>query len=651
MNADHIARTLGDGRERQTGTGFRTFCPVHEADGGGHSPSLDIDVKDGRVLLKCRTGCEQSAIVNALRDRGLWSNGNGASAGSAITRYEIRDLAGALKAVHVRLDNPPSPKKMWWERDGKNGLGGQRVTALPLYATEHLKVLVDGTLVVVTEGEKACASLMKRGISSVGTVTGATGEGDLADDAALAPLLRFTLAVWPDADPQGSGHMRRLAQRLQALGNEPRWIDWQGPYKGADAADFAGSPEQLLQLIDSARPWSPEVPTANSEPIGASESLSGETEIEQADERVWPFQAAEDFLAEEDDDDRTDWIVEKIVAPASTTLLVSPRGLGKTMILHALAVSIAKGTLFVGRPVKQGRVALIDRDNPRRVVKNRLRRWGAAQSDRNFHVVTRGNGAHPLTRRKEWAAFPAEEYACVFVDSLGASTEGVDETEGGESSSAIAPLLDIASLGPAVVVLANTDKAGAKIRGSGVFSDRVDIIFEIRDVTGITFDPRKETWMECLPEAGEQAWLDKSKRRKQREVYRLAFFASKFRMAGEIDPFVLEIHVPAEGEWDVIDVTAQMEIEHDEAKRGLENSILNKRESAVDTLRQKIAEGAALSKTEAQEFLQKQGLKQKEARETLAASQLFTLEKEQTETGRGRPKSVLKLETTEEVRE
>jgi hypothetical protein len=30
-------------------------------------------LKDGRVLLKCRTGCEQSAIVNALRERSLWS--------------------------------------------------------------------------------------------------------------------------------------------------------------------------------------------------------------------------------------------------------------------------------------------------------------------------------------------------------------------------------------------------------------------------------------------------------------------------------------------------------------------------------------------------------------------------------------------------
>jgi hypothetical protein len=39
MNAEDIARTLGGGRERQTGTGWRTFCPVHEGDGGGHSPS------------------------------------------------------------------------------------------------------------------------------------------------------------------------------------------------------------------------------------------------------------------------------------------------------------------------------------------------------------------------------------------------------------------------------------------------------------------------------------------------------------------------------------------------------------------------------------------------------------------------------------
>jgi hypothetical protein len=364
---------------------------------------------------------------------------------------------------------------------------------------------------------------------------------------------------------------------------------------------------------------------------------------------VWKLQTAKDFLAEESTDNE-DWIVERILAPARVTFFVSPRGIGKTLVLHAILVAIARGLLFLGRAVRQMRVALIDRDNPRGEVKKRLGRWNAKDLE-NLLLVTREN-AFPLTDRERWAQFPAEEFGVIALDSFGSATEGVDEKEGGESGQAIAPLLDIAQRGPAVLVLANTDKGAFKIRGSGVISDRVDLLYEIRDLTGVTLDPRKETWMECLPEAGEQAWLDKSKRRKQREKYRLAFFPSKFRGAAEINPFVLEVCVPPEGEWDVIDVTDQVELEHDDAKRGFENSILNRRESAVDTLRQKITEGATVSKTEAQAFLQTQGLKQKEARETLdgALDSLFTLDKDaNTDAGRGKRKLILKLKNNEEV--
>jgi hypothetical protein len=43
-------------------------CPAHE-DG---SPSLSLTERDGRVLVHCHAGCEQTAVIDALRARGLW---------------------------------------------------------------------------------------------------------------------------------------------------------------------------------------------------------------------------------------------------------------------------------------------------------------------------------------------------------------------------------------------------------------------------------------------------------------------------------------------------------------------------------------------------------------------------------------------------
>ena len=46
-------------------------CPGHE----DREPSLSIrDADDGKVLVHCHAGCDQSAVINELRLRGLWED-------------------------------------------------------------------------------------------------------------------------------------------------------------------------------------------------------------------------------------------------------------------------------------------------------------------------------------------------------------------------------------------------------------------------------------------------------------------------------------------------------------------------------------------------------------------------------------------------
>lgn len=52
---------------RRSGNGWTAYCPVHEADGHRHHPSLSIGVgRDGRLLLHCHAGCDYGTIVAAL---------------------------------------------------------------------------------------------------------------------------------------------------------------------------------------------------------------------------------------------------------------------------------------------------------------------------------------------------------------------------------------------------------------------------------------------------------------------------------------------------------------------------------------------------------------------------------------------------------
>jgi hypothetical protein len=67
-----IAQALGHGRERHSNGTWRTFCPAHNDEGGGH-PSLDVNAKSGKVLLYCQTRhCPQKDIIAELKSRGLW---------------------------------------------------------------------------------------------------------------------------------------------------------------------------------------------------------------------------------------------------------------------------------------------------------------------------------------------------------------------------------------------------------------------------------------------------------------------------------------------------------------------------------------------------------------------------------------------------
>jgi putative DNA primase/helicase len=47
----------------------KCHCPAHP----DSTPSLSVNEKNGKVLVRCHAGCSQEAVIAALRQRGLWS--------------------------------------------------------------------------------------------------------------------------------------------------------------------------------------------------------------------------------------------------------------------------------------------------------------------------------------------------------------------------------------------------------------------------------------------------------------------------------------------------------------------------------------------------------------------------------------------------
>lgn len=82
------------------------------------------------------------------------------------------------------------------------------------------------------------------------------------------------------------------------------------------------------------------------------------------------------------------------------------------------------------------RILLIDRDNPRRIIRDRLRGFGADESLTTLKVISREN-APPLTNWRAWEQFPYADYDVIILDSMDSSAEGVGEQDSSKPSRAI----------------------------------------------------------------------------------------------------------------------------------------------------------------------------------------------------------------------
>lgn len=114
-NFAHAIAITFNTRPRRVGREWRVPCPVHEADGGVHKPSLAIWAKPSdRYAFKCMTGCSRESVRAALRERGIQVAGAGAASAAQVlaarTQEEMRRVDSLTKAKEaVAESHPPLP--------------------------------------------------------------------------------------------------------------------------------------------------------------------------------------------------------------------------------------------------------------------------------------------------------------------------------------------------------------------------------------------------------------------------------------------------------------------------------------------------------------------------------------------------------------
>ncbi|HEX7422873.1 MAG TPA: AAA family ATPase [Terriglobales bacterium] len=460
MTAAEIADALGGQRN---GDSWSVRCPAHD----DHDPSLSLTDRDGRVLLHCHAGCTQSAVIAALRERGLWPTPNGAHngkrgaapRGEIVAAYDYTDDRGELLFQVVRFE----PKDFCQRRpDGKGGWiwnlkGVDRV----LYRLPSVIAAVrDGRTVYVIEGEKDADTLAALGLCAT---TNPCGAGKWRDSHSNV-IRDADVVILPDNDAPGREHAEDVAKSLQGKALKVRVVNLPGLAEKGDVSDWfaAGHTlEELQSLVDATATW---VPSLTPAPTG-----------------TLVFTSVGDLLNEVDETDH--WLVDGILQAGGLGVVVGKPKAGKSTLARCLCKSVAEGSDWLGRKVEQGRVLYLALEEKRSQVRAHFRALGVS-ADAPLKIFCGATPEDGLAQLR--AALEESPAALVVLDPLFRFIKVKDGNDYAHMTNALDPVLRLArDFGPCVLVTHHTSKGDARADvdaplGSTAISGSVDTLLVIK---------------------------------------------------------------------------------------------------------------------------------------------------------------------------
>ncbi len=362
---------------RRNGDGFLAFCPKHEADGAGHSPSLSLKQDGDRVLLHCFGGCAPDAVLGALglHARDLFSDepkapttgakrAHDTELGPIVAVYDYTDEAGALLYQSCRY---AEPEKTFRQRrpDGSGGwIWKLNDVRRVLY---RLPELHQQSVAYIVEGEKDVAALAAIGLTATTNAGGANTWRDEYSQQLKQSGVKYVV-VLPDHDGPGEKHGEAVAASCAAAGLVVKAIHLPGlPAKG-DVSDWlaAGHTQaDLAALVSAAPAWTAAEP-AKSEPS-------------KAESVPFVLTAIGDLLAEPEE--TVDWLVDGLLTAGGVALMAAKPKVGKSTAARGLALAVARGDAWLGHPCAAGMVWYLAFEGRRRDVRGHFRQMGARSDD------------------------------------------------------------------------------------------------------------------------------------------------------------------------------------------------------------------------------------------------------------------------------
>ena len=419
--------------------------------------------------MHCHAGCSQQAVIEALRDRGLWypqqepaTNGHKPQAKPSVTTYRAYSAADGLPAgVHVRQDLPDGSKRVYWQ-----GLSCKISELLP-YRAELLERYPKAKL-LIAEGEATAETLQAELDPSAWLVLGSYGTSYDPVDEALRPLLGREVTLIPDADEPGLRHMQNLACRLWRLGMDPNRIRI---LQGYDLGDFKRSLPELIAR--KAKPVSVEqLESWQSEPSKVVRSSGYIPWVTGQPDFSTPSQLASSAQA-------VDWLWSGYLAKGAVTLLAGREKAGKSTLLFSLMRALISGEPMLGLSTRRCKVIYVSEETAS-VLVPKLQRFGLAQADEELSIMTRAYPKPSFEQLCKAVQTQAQSTGAevVIIDTLSywLGLEGDAENSAGAVIKSLEPLLGLAAAGLAVLVTHHVAKASGEVRGSTALGALADVI-------------------------------------------------------------------------------------------------------------------------------------------------------------------------------
>lgn len=340
--------TKGGSRVKRVDQGYSVCCPAHDDD----NPSLSIkEATDGKILLKCFTGCTSEAICGALglEMTSLFPEHQKRED----TEYVYRSKDGKLLYKKVRTQDKQfyilsySSSSEW--------VRGLKSTSRVLYnLSQVLEARATSARVFLIEGEKDADRLFMQGLIATTPIEGA---GSRLHQEYVGQLEGCNIVLLYDEDAAGYKRRDQWLSLLQGKVASIKVVKLPGlEYRensGADVSDWlrdGHTTDELLELVQQ---------TADFD-FTYQESRKGL--------RAFNIQ---EFLSTEIPERKM--ILDPIIPSQRLLLLYSKRGVGKTFLSLAIGYAVASGVSFLRwKSIAQVKVHYVDGEMPANLMQERI---------------------------------------------------------------------------------------------------------------------------------------------------------------------------------------------------------------------------------------------------------------------------------------